>query len=87
MSVGWFSVWGMAVLGGVPEGCHPVAGAIDAVSVALDGTTDVSLNHHTPIHHGDWAVRMAVDGRPEFLPPTWVDPERKPLRNHLHRLE
>ena len=29
-----------------------------------------------------------VNGKPEFYPPPFLDPERKPLRNHLHhRLE
>jgi hypothetical protein len=27
---------------------------------------------------------MAADGIPEFRPPPWIDPERRPLRNHLH---
>jgi hypothetical protein len=25
-----------------------------------------------------------VDGHPEFLPPTYIDPHRTPLRNTLH---
>ncbi len=57
------------------------------------GPTDISNgvllcgHHHTLIHQREWAVRMAVDGRPEFLPPSWIDPDRKPRRNHDHRLE
>jgi Domain of unknown function (DUF222) len=43
--------------------------------------------HHTVIHRGDWVVGMAADGRPEFRPPAWIDPDRKPLRNHFHRRE
>jgi len=38
--------------------------------------------HHRLIHEGDWEVRMGADGLPEFIPPTWVDPDRKPQRNH-----
>jgi hypothetical protein len=33
--------------------------------------------HHRLIHHTDWIVRFR-DGLPEFLPPAWIDPERKP---------
>nr|WP_221471483.1 HNH endonuclease signature motif containing protein [Amycolatopsis umgeniensis] len=41
--------------------------------------------HHRLIHHGDWQVRMAADGLPEFIPPQYLDPLRKPRRNTLHR--
>jgi hypothetical protein len=41
-------------------------------------------HHHSTIHHDGWTVRMAGDGRPEFLPPPWIDPERQPRRNRLH---
>ena len=27
---------------------------------------------------------MNPHGLPEFLPPTWIDPNRKPLRNTVH---
>ena len=43
--------------------------------------------HHTTIHQGDWVVQLAADGRPNFLPPAWVDSDRKPLRNHIHQGE
>lgn len=44
------------------------------------------------VHHGlvepakygtrdQWEVRIAIDGLPEFLPPTRLDPGRRPLRN------
>ncbi|MFI7123671.1 DUF222 domain-containing protein [Amycolatopsis sp. NPDC049868] len=40
--------------------------------------------HHRLIHHGDWEVRMAADGLPEFIPPQYRDPLRQPRRNTLH---
>jgi Domain of unknown function (DUF222) len=58
-----------------------------------DGPTDLTNgillcgHHHTLIHHDHWTIRTAADGRPDFLPPTWIDPDRKPRRNHLHQLE
>ncbi len=40
--------------------------------------------HHRLIHHGDWEVRMAADGLPEFIPPQYLDPLQAPRRNTLH---
>ena len=40
--------------------------------------------HHRLVEHGDWAVHLAPDGLPEFHPPLWIDPDRRPRRNHLH---
>ena len=39
-------------------------------------------HHHRLIHQGHWTVAIADDGQPEFTPPDWIDPQRKPLRNH-----
>ena len=30
------------------------------------------------------SIRMAADGRPEFIPPPWIDPRQVPQRNHIH---
>ena len=40
--------------------------------------------HHRLIHQGDWTVVMARDGRPEYVPPAWVDATRTPLRHRRH---
>ena len=42
--------------------------------------------HHDEIHRGEWVIRFAADGRPEPIPPKWIDPEQKPRRNQLHHL-
>ncbi|MEU3768067.1 DUF222 domain-containing protein [Amycolatopsis keratiniphila] len=42
--------------------------------------------HHRLIHHDDWQVRMAPEGRPEFVPPQYLDPLQVPRRNTLHRV-
>jgi hypothetical protein len=53
------------------------------------GPTDVDnlvllcRRHHREIHGSAWQVRMH-GGLPEFIPPTWIDPDRKPLRNTIH---
>jgi hypothetical protein len=52
-----------------------------------DGPTDLSNlclvcdRHHDAIHTDGWDVEMADDGRPEFRPPPWTEPDRKPRRN------
>ncbi|MET7865080.1 HNH endonuclease signature motif containing protein [Micromonospora taraxaci] len=42
-------------------------------------------HHHRHIHHTDWTVRLGDNGRPEFVPPAWLDPDQLPRRNHYHR--
>jgi hypothetical protein len=41
--------------------------------------------HHCEIHHGTWQVHIAADGQPEFIPPAFIGPQRRPVRNTLHR--
>ena len=37
--------------------------------------------HHDLVHHSQWEVVMPA-GIPEFIPPPYLDPLRKPRRNH-----
>jgi HNH endonuclease len=37
--------------------------------------------HHRLIHRGAWTVRTGHDGHPDFIPPDWIDEQRKPIRN------
>ena len=30
---------------------------------------------------------MAADDLPEFIPPTWIDPQQKPRRNTLRKFD
>ena len=39
--------------------------------------------HHRVAHAEEWQINI-VDGHPEFIPPRWLDPNRKPLRNTMH---
>jgi hypothetical protein len=41
-------------------------------------------HHHHVIHREEWTVRMGADRRPEFFPPAYIDPERRPRRNPYH---
>ncbi|MDX3187109.1 DUF222 domain-containing protein [Streptomyces sp. MN03-5084-2B] len=57
---------------------------------AEGGPTDLSnlvlmcAHHHRLLHRSGWEVRIATDGLPEFLPPTFIDRRRRPRRNNLH---
>jgi HNH endonuclease len=42
-------------------------------------------HHHRLIHEGDWTVRIAGDGLPEFLPPPVLGQPQPPRRNPYHR--
>jgi hypothetical protein len=33
------------------------------------------------VHCGGWEVRMGGDGRPDFIPPAYLDPNAANLRN------
>jgi hypothetical protein len=50
----------------------------------LRNLTLLCRRHHRLIHHSEWDVRMTSSGMPEFIPPAWLDRDRKPLRNALH---
>jgi hypothetical protein len=58
---------------------------------AAGGTTDLAdgvllcARHHRIMHHTGWDVRSGPDGRPEFIPPASVDPERRPRHNDRWR--
>jgi hypothetical protein len=53
-------------------------GATDIGNLAL-----LCGHHHTAVHSGLWEITMR-DGVPWIRPPTWIDPERRPLRNIAH---
>ncbi len=49
----------------------------------LGNLTLLCPRHHTEVHLGIWAVEMR-DGVPWTVPPAWIDPGRRPLRNTAH---
>ena len=57
---------------------------------ALANLTLLCHTHHPlvePARHtvrDQWAVRIAHDGLPEFLPPTRIDPTHTPIRPPRH---
>ncbi len=50
----------------------------------LNNLVLMCAHHHRLLHRSGWEVRIAADGHPEFLPPTFIDRRRKPRRNNLH---
>ncbi|QNK81318.1 HNH endonuclease signature motif containing protein [Nakamurella sp. PAMC28650] len=42
--------------------------------------------HHDEIHKAEWVIRFAEDGRPELIPPPWIDRSQRPRRNEMHHL-
>ncbi|KAA1380457.1 HNH endonuclease signature motif containing protein [Aeromicrobium fastidiosum] len=60
---------------------------------AAGGTTDlhdmvlICPHHHRIVHAQDWDIVFADDGRPEYIPPAAIDPERRPRRNHRFRAD
>ncbi|MEO3774117.1 DUF222 domain-containing protein [Micromonospora sp. B9E7] len=69
-----------------PRWCaaHHVRHWADGGPTSLDNAVLLCGHHHRHIHHSDWAVQIAGDGRPEFVPPAWLDPDQLPRRNHYH---
>ncbi|MET8089708.1 DUF222 domain-containing protein [Micromonospora sp. NPDC005220] len=70
-----------------PRWCdgHHIRHWADGGVTALGNAVLLCGYHHRFIHRGDWTVRIAADGRPDFLPPSWLDPLRTPRRNLYHR--
>ena len=65
---------------------HHVRHWVDGGPTTLTNAATLCGVHHTLIHQGDWAIRIAADGHPEIIPPTWIDPDQQPRRNHQHPL-
>ncbi|MDG4830453.1 DUF222 domain-containing protein [Solwaraspora sp. WMMD1047] len=70
-----------------PRWCdgHHITAWHDGGTTTLDNAVLICGYHHRLIHTGQWQVRLAPDGRPEFIPPAWLDPTQLPRRNHYHR--
>jgi hypothetical protein len=53
-------------------------GPTDLVNLGL-----VCERCHHLLHHGGWEMRLR-NGTIEWIPPAWLDPERRPIRNLAH---
>ena len=66
--------------------CAGAVRRLGRVSVAaVDNLVMLSRAHHRQIHSTDWIVRIR-DGLPEFIPPAWMDAQRRPRRRALPHL-
>ena len=51
----------------------------------IENLTLVCGFHHREFDRCGWAVTM-IDGIPNWIPPPWIDPDRTPIRNTMHRI-
>ena len=57
------------------------------------GTTDLANGallcprHHRQLHRHGWTGRIAKNGRPEYVPPSWVDADQKPRQHIRYQLD
>jgi hypothetical protein len=65
---------------------HHIIAWLDGGETNLDNLCLLCRFHHRNFEQHGWTVYTADDGKPEWLPPPWVDPERRPVRNTAHHL-
>jgi Domain of unknown function (DUF222) len=59
---------------------HHIEHWIDGGETCLENCVLLCAYHHTLIHHGGWEIHV-IGGLPYFLPPPWLDPDRRPRHN------
>ena len=67
-----------------PQWCerHHIVAWQDGGNTNIGNLTLVcSFHHHQFAKHG-WQCRINADGLPEWIPPTWIDPQQRPILNH-----
>jgi hypothetical protein len=64
---------------------HHILSWLTGGPTSVDNGVLLCGHHHRVIHQGDWEVRLGTDRVPEFIPPAYVDPLRRPRRNTYHR--
>ncbi len=64
---------------------HHIVPWIDGGKTDLDNLTLLCVYHHHNFLQRGWTVTMNEHGLPEWRPPTWVDPQQKPLINRRIR--
>jgi len=65
--------------------CHHVEPWECGGKTSLSNLVMLCAAHHRQIHSTHWVVRIR-DGLPEFIPPTWIEPEQRPRRRALAHL-
>ncbi len=64
-----------------PSWCerHHIVAWQDGGDTNLDNLTLVCRYHHRHFETGGWTCRMNADGLPVWIPPRWVDRQRRPI--------
>lgn len=65
---------------------HHLQAWSDGGTTDLDNLVLLCRHHHRLLHDpaGGWQVGLGADRLPDFVPPTWIDQEQRPRRNHYH---
>jgi hypothetical protein len=66
---------------------HHIRHWIDGGPTSLANLVLLCGHHHRTIHHTPWLVRLATDGKPEFLPPPKAGRPPTDWIQHRHRRE
>ena len=62
---------------------HHIRAWTDGGTTELANGVLLCLFHHHQIDQADWTVTIRA-GRAWFTPPSWIDPQQKPILNQLH---
>lgn len=62
---------------------HHVVTWLDGGATDLDNLCLLCTYHHREFERRGWTVEMPA-GVPRWIPPAWIDPDRKPVRNTVH---
>jgi hypothetical protein len=70
-----------------PRYCHAhhIRSWFDGGDTALHNMCLLCEYHHTIVHRQRWHIRLDGRGRPEFIPPSSIDPGRTPLHDPLRQ--
>ena len=62
---------------------HHIIPWIDGGPTTIDNGAMICGFHHRNFEKLGWRC-TTLHGRPAWIPPPHIDPEQKPMRNHLH---
>jgi hypothetical protein len=65
---------------------HHIVSWLHGGATDIDNLTLLCGHHHRTFETTGWRCRM-TRGRPEWIPPTWLDPHQTPRHNHAHHLD
>ncbi|MDQ1669524.1 MAG: hypothetical protein QOE40_1585 [Actinomycetota bacterium] len=60
---------------------HHIEHWADGGATSRDNCVLLCGAHHRTVHHHGWEVSIGADRLPDFVPPAWIDPQRRARRN------